>query len=207
MILYLGLDPSRYQHTKPLLHYPVIRTEKIISKEFFQAKAFWPQFTHVIFTSQTSIHYWFEKDVFVNKVAIAIGKATAQQLEKRGIATVIAEKETQEGVIELLEKMDLRESFIFWPRSKKARPILESYLSERKAQHFVLDLYDTIVQKIEPAPNLKDVEEIVFTSPSTVRGFLEIYGSMPKDKKLTAIGPVTQEELAYFFSLRPLHSL
>jgi uroporphyrinogen-III synthase len=56
-------------------------------------------------------------------------------------------------------------------------------------------LYDTVTQKLEPKPDLNHVQEIVFTSPSTVLAFLEIFGALPKGKKLIAIGPITQQQL------------
>ncbi len=192
MILYLGLDPSRYPSAKPILHYPVISTRKLVSQELLQAKALWPEFTHVIFTSQTAVNYWVEEELFCEKTVIAVGCATGHLLESKGIVPLIADQETQEGVIALLEEMDLRSAYLFWPRSKLARPVLEKFLIQNQLRYFALDLYDTVTQKLEPVPDLERVDEIVFTSPSTVRGFIEIYGSLPKDKKLTAIGPVTQ---------------
>lgn len=193
MILYLGLDPSRYLCTKPLLHYPVIRTEKMGFGD--EICLLWSQFTHVIFTSQTAVSYWFEEKIPFDKQAIAIGRATARQLEMLGILPIVAEVETQEGVIALLEKMDLEGAFVFWPRSKRARPVLTRYLQDRGVFCCALDLYDTVLQKLEPVPDLKEVEEIVFTSPSTVEGFLRIYGELPTDKILRGVGPITRQVL------------
>jgi uroporphyrinogen-III synthase len=59
----------------------------------------------------------------------------------------------------------------------------------------VCDLYDTVPQKLEPIPDLNAIDEIVFTSPSTVRAFVEIFRHIPQDKTLTCLGPITQEEL------------
>jgi uroporphyrinogen-III synthase len=196
MILYLGLDPSRYPSIKPILHYPVICTKKLMTPELLHAKTLWHQFTHVIFTSQTAVEFWSSEVTFSEKVVIAVGKATGYLLESRGISPLIAREETQEGVMALLEKLDLQGSYIFWPKSRLARPVLERFFVQNQVRYFALDLYDTITQKLEPVPNLSGVDEIVFTSPSTVRGFIEIYGSLPIDKKLTAIGPVTQGEIS-----------
>jgi uroporphyrinogen-III synthase len=47
-------------------------------------------------------------------------------------------------------------------------------------------------------------DEIVFTSPSTVAAFKEIFGALPRGKKLVAIGPITEEALDLFRnSIRP----
>lgn len=195
MVLYLGLDPSRFPRKKDLFHYPVIRTEKIFSDELMQALLLFPQFTHVIFTSITAVRYWRQESTLEGKIIVAVGKATAEELRKDGYFPVIAKEEMQEGVIALLKTMDMGESFLFLPRSKKARPLLAKYLQQENRRFFALDLYDTVFQKPEPAPLLENVEEIVFTSPSTVDGFLKIYGSLPKNIKLTSIGPITNEYL------------
>ena len=199
MILYLGIDPSRFYSQKNLIHYPVIRTEKIVSHQLKKAKELWPKFTHVIFTSRTAARYWLEEDLPIHPTVIAVGKSTASLLEQAGCSPLIAEEETQEGVIELLQSIQLDDAFIFWPKSKQARPILSHYL--RGENRIILDLYSTVLQKLEPVPKLDDVEEIVFTSPSTVRGFMGIYKSLPKRVKLTAIGPITQKELNRFIIL------
>ena len=98
-------------------------------------------------------------------------------------------------MIELLSRQDLRDAYILYPRSSLARKKLENFFIEREIRYQVCDLYETHFQKLEPVPHLADIHEIIFTSPTTVRGFLEIYGQLPRDKKLTCIGPVTEEEL------------
>lgn len=176
--LYLGLRP------KPgTFHYPVIRTQRCGSIE--PALARWPEFTHIIFTSQTTVEYWpgpWDKEV------IAIGEATAAALKN----PIIAPFATQEGVMQLVSNM---QGNFFLPHSKRARPDLVEFLKRKKIPHFALELYDTHFQCLHPIPNLDDFDEIVFTSPSTVEGFLRIYRTLPKGKKLTAIGPITEKEL------------
>ncbi len=188
MILYLGLNPP-----PGVFHYPVIRTEKLDTPELQRAKELWPSFTHVIFTSQTAVRYW---DLPLDgKTVIAIGEATASALS---VPAVLAPSATQEGVIALLETLALQGAYLFLPHSKRSRPNLEQYLIEKGISHFVLDLYDTVLQKPLPVPDLSHFDEIVFTSPSTVEGFLYIYGKLPLDKKLTPIGPVTEKKISEF---------
>jgi uroporphyrinogen-III synthase len=82
------------------------------------------------------------------------------------------------------------------PRSSLSRPILANFFNEREIRYQACDLYDTLSQWIEPKPDLDQVNEVVFTSPSTVKAFLEIFGGLPKGIKCLAIGPVTQQALA-----------
>lgn len=188
MILYLGLDPSRWKRDKPLLHYPVIRTAKLpISKP-----SDWDDVTHLIFTSRSAVLHW---QWFEGKQTLAVGKATADALEKKGCAPAIAKEETQEGMIELLKTFSPWGAYLLWPRSTQSRPLLGEYLLSLPCRSLILDLYETKCQKLEPVPSLETIDEIVFTSPSTVAGFLQIYGSLPADKKLTPIGPITARAL------------
>jgi len=193
--LYLGLDPKNFRCSGTLLHYPVIRTAPIESSDRRKALELWSEFTHVIFTSQTAVKYW-ENDLR-GKIVIAIGEATADSLRKRGIEPLVAPQSTQEGVVQLLEVLlqagKLQDPFVFFPHSTLSREVFPQFLQRSKIRFFGLALYETILQKIEPVPDLSEVGEIVFTSPSTVMGFLAIYGAIPLDKKLTSIGPITEK--------------
>jgi uroporphyrinogen-III synthase len=183
-ILYLGLNP------KPgTVHYPVIRTEYCGKLE--GAFLLWPQFTHIIFTSQSAVHYWPGP---WDKQTIAIGQATAAALRKKGLDPLIAPEATQEGVIALIANLSTP-LYFFLPQSRLARSTLTDYLREHNIPFFSLPLYNTLFQKLEPVPSLEDFDEIVFTSPSTVEGFLRIYGKFPQGKKLTAIGPITERAM------------
>jgi uroporphyrinogen-III synthase len=193
--LYLGLDPSRFPYSGTLFHYPVIRTERIEGADFFTAQELWPDVTHVIFTSQTAVSYW-DLDLR-GKTAIAIGEPTRDALLIRHPQPLLAPKATQEGVIELLQTLDLQTAFLFLPHSSRARKKLTDFLQMSRLHFFSLNLYDTLFQKVEPVPNLDDFDEIVFTSPSTVEGFLRIYGQLPVGKQLTPIGPITAQALLY----------
>jgi uroporphyrinogen-III synthase len=190
MILYLGIDPSRWKTKKNLLHYPVIKTELIAEPDWID----WPFFTHLLFTSRSAVLHWKR---FEEKKIIAIGTATAALLRNYGCHPLVASESTQEGVIELLKRLDLSNAYLAWPRSERARNILVPFLSSLAPpfRFVALDLYKTVFQRLEPVPSLEEIEEIVFTSPSTVEGFLQIYGQIPQNKKITAIGPVTQDAL------------
>lgn len=201
-ILYLGLTPTHWPLSSYLVHYPVIRTEMLHTRELKRALLLWPQFTHVLFTSQSAVRYWWEVSCIpFDKQAIAIGRTTAEQLLSRDVRFLLAPEATQEGVIALLETLDLKNAFLFLPRSRKSRPLLSDYLKRKKIPFFSLDLYDTVSQKSEPIPSLESIGEIIFTSPSTAQGFLDIFGHFPKDKRLTPIGPITEQFLHHLTSM------
>jgi len=183
-ILYLGLDPSRYKHSGELLHCPIIQiTPNSLDEE---TKRVWPLITHVLFTSPSAVKYW--PLPLIGKQIISIGAATASVLPVPSITAPFA---TQEGVIALLDTLDLSEAYLFWPRSSRSRAFLSEYLAGKKIH--VFDLYETTLRRPEVMPDLIRFDEIVFTSPSTVYAFLELFSFIPLDKKITSIGPVTAE--------------
>lgn len=194
--LYLGLDPARYPCEGTLIHYPVIQTVPCDGVAE-QIGAIWPQVTHVLFTSRSAVQHWGDHSL-KEKVVLAIGEGTAALLRENGLQPHIAPVATQEGVIALLKKFDLSESFLLWPRSKLARPLLEEYLQRMGVHHRAIDSYTIRVQKPGSLPD--NIDEIVFSSPSTVRAYAELFGTLPKDKKLTPIGPVTEKELCTIYT-------
>lgn len=204
-ILYLGLDPHRFGHQGRLYHYPVIAIEPFsldvpeVKKGFESFSAY----SHLIFTSQSAVAITAS---FIKKLGIppsngsqhvlAVGKATASSLAEHGFTVSgIAKEERAEGVIALLEAQDLTNAFIFYPRSALSRPVIENYLTQSQIRYYSCPVYTTKCIHPLPQPNLADFDEIVFTSPSTVDAFINIYGSIPLEKTITAIGPITEQYL------------
>ena len=72
---------------------------------------------------------------------------------------------------------------------------MNDYFEKKGLRYRECLLYETLPAQLDKLPDLNKVDEIHFTSPSTVRAFLKLYGCFPKNKSLTAIGPVTQEYL------------
>jgi len=179
-------------HPRPL-HHPEVRSAFDDLYEY----------THILFTSKNTVKVFCDH-LTVLEIApadldacmIAIGKVTAAHLKDRGVEVHhIAEEETQEGVVRLLNEHDLDEAYIFLPRSSLSRPVLANTFHEREIRFQACDLYDTKTRQYDTKPDLREIDEIVFTSPSTVNAFIEIFGAIPQDKVLHAIGPITQASL------------
>ena len=199
LVLYLGTDFTNYQHIPGLIHYPIIRVVPLEIPQHIRDD--FSDYTHILFTSKNTVLIFLDQfKSLERKQIIAIGKSTGAKLEQAGWKPhFIAEQESQEGVIELLTHHDLSDAYLFYPRSSLARKKLEHYLIQREIHHQVCDLYETVFQQPGPLPDLSLIQEIIFTSPSNVKGFLAAYGSIPLDKKLTCIGEVTEAELKNHF--------
>ena len=194
-ILYIGTDPSRYQHTGELTHYPVIKTVLRTSIDDCLLEDV-SRCTHWLFTSPNAVRHWFSLSCPISlKNLFAVGPSTAAALRERGVEAKIAPFATQEGLIQLLETVNLDEALIGWPRSSKARTVLGDYLARRGVPCLSIDLYEPVSQRLEPVPDLDLFDEIVFTSPSSVDAFLEIFGRIPWEKKIVPLGPITQKKL------------
>jgi uroporphyrinogen-III synthase len=166
-------------------------------------------YTHILITSKNAAAIFLsqikDKEALKGKQIIAIGKSTAAKLAQEEFV-LVAQDESQEGIIELLKTQDLHDAYIFYPRSTLARKKLENYMIGRAVRHQVCDLYETVFQKPEPFPDFAKIDEIIFTSPSTVKGFIAAFGSIPSNKKLTCIGPITEEELKKSHSLNKIEA-
>lgn len=189
-------------------HIPLIEIvpRSFDSPEIASAFADIPLYTHLIFTSKSCVEIFFEclkyygfKSIAGKKI-LCVGKATAEKfLEKGEQAPLVAAEETQEGVIHLLAQEDLDRAYLFLPQSSRARPALAHTLLLRRVRHQLCPLYDTKTKVPAVKPDLGAFDEIIFTSPSTVDAFIEIFGTLPKHKKLTPIGPITEHKLKFSF--------
>ncbi len=219
--LYLGTDPSEFaaKESEPfhLIHYPLIKVvqKELSCPEVKQAFDDIEGYTHLIFTSKNAVAIFMDHlatlEIPVHRLGtknvIAVGQVTAAHLHARGLpAQHTAKEETQEGVVQLLQGLDLENAYLFMPRSSLSRPVIVNYLQECQIRYQACDIYDTLVQRIEPKPDLSQIDEIVFTSPSTVRAFIEIFGQLPKEKKCVPIGPVTEKLLFFGSAEIPLGS-
>lgn len=207
--LYLGLDPSRWKSSYPITHYPIIKTAIRSYQSSAIQKAFSQLFScsHLLFTSRTAVSSFFklfqrlqthlQLPSRLSHTCVVVGRATAQKLREYEIKKIItSDKETAEGLIETIEALPMfSQSSFFWPHSSLSRPILREFFTDKEIPFIDCEVYDTICQKPQPLPNLDEYAEIVFTSPSTVKAFLQIFSKLPQKDKIKAIGPITKRAL------------
>lgn len=204
--LYLGLQPPS---DKEVYHYPVIAIFPLLFSpdEKRRLRVCFNHSEWVLFTSKSAIDPLIsalEGAPFTGKTVIAVGAKTASALNKRGISVDwVPEEETQEGLVALLKTRPLKGRTIFCGRSSLSRDVLKTFLLKSGAMYFDPVLYETKVSFDESKkPSLIDFEEVLFTSPSTVDGFVQAFGTaqLPKNLTLRAIGPVTKKRLEEVFS-------
>lgn len=141
------------------------------------------------------------------KVAV-VGPATAERLDALGIrADVVPADYRAEGLVEAFAAQGVGEGRrILLPRAAAAREVLPESLRAAGAEVDVVPVYRTVAAKPDPAivGRLRDgdVDVITFTSPSTVRHFLDWLSSAGVDTAMVAgsavaasIGPVSTRAL------------
>jgi uroporphyrinogen III methyltransferase/synthase len=149
-----------------------------------------------LFTSVNAVSFFFHRlletgtplDPLLKAPCFAVGPATARALRARNVQVkAIPDRYQAEGMMELLEKEDLRGQRFLFPRARKAREVLTRYLVARSARVDLAVVYET--RKAEENQQLLQtvlatqvLDYITFTSTSTVRFFGEMAGREPPDR-------------------------
>jgi len=190
-VLYVGLEAPRRDDVC-VIHCPLI---EVVPKRGRELKDI-SRASHVIVTSKTAVACIKEERVW-DKAFISVGKATTGALLRAGARCVeTAVNECQEGIIELLETMQFENPLFFWGHSSRSRPLILDYLHEKGYRLISCVLYETHFKEPEQALALETVDEIHFTSPSTVEAFFHFFGPPPKRATLHTQGPITQKCLS-----------
>jgi len=202
-VLYLGLDAPQVPLDKKLVHCPVIKIIPRPPQQAEIASAFKKiaSYTHFIFTSKSAVRIFFEYlndygQNLGNQCVIAVGKGTASFLRQYGVdAAIIAAEESAEGIVKELEKLNLKKAHVFWPHAALARSVLGDYLKGKVLSFDEVIVYDTHPNWPAQKIDISKIDEIIFTSPSTIDAYIEVFGPLPDDKLLTCIGPITKQAL------------
>ncbi|MCL5674841.1 MAG: uroporphyrinogen-III C-methyltransferase [Candidatus Omnitrophica bacterium] len=203
-ILFTGLSEKRYFLKGNYYHLPMIKIIPVDDwKKFDSHMGNIHAFDWIIFTSRYAVRYFFErfysqgydsrrlKDISI----AAIGNSTKNRLLDFGILPdMMPQKESSEGLLEEFAKINLNGKKIFMPRSDIADKGLTEKLTGLGASITAEVAYKNVMPDNLPALDLTDFDEIIFTSPSTVRNFLKRYGAPPVSIKLRYIGDVTKKE-------------
>jgi uroporphyrinogen III methyltransferase/synthase len=157
----------------------------------------------VVFTSQNAVaalwgHLRDARDLGSAKVA-AIGPATAGALRSRGVvADLVPSSYVAEALVEAFPPPEEPGARVLLPRAGEARDVLPVGLRKLGFEVDVVEAY-----RVRPAhpPEASlaaaaEADAIVFTSPSTVRAFLETAGAERLPRVVACIGPVTADAAA-----------
>ena len=176
----------------------------------------------LVFTSVNGVGFFFDQLRLIGLDArvlggleiAAIGPATAQALEERGIKPdFVPDKYVAEHVVEGLLKRGVEGKRVLVPRARVAREVLPEELVRAGAEVTVLPVYETRLAgsdafEILDAMDEGSIDWVTFTSSSTVDNFFELITPqqitrMVEEVRFACIGPVTAKTLEkYGFTAR-----
>jgi len=170
----------------------------------------------LVFTSVNGVkHFWRQLgEIGLDTRALggcsvaAIGPATAEALEKRGVTPdFVPAKYVAEDVVAGLLALGVAGKNVLIPRAKVAREVLPEQLAKAGANVRVLPVYETRLAQQDPAEIVDALEKgriqaITFASSSTVENFFTLLTPETLKKhpevKIACIGPVTAKTLERF---------
>ena len=200
-ILVTGTSVERFESLGEIIYAPMIEIKPVKDPRFIDAAI--KRLAHydgIVFTSRHGVQYFLErlekkmKNVAAakGKEIIAIGKTTARRLAGFGLpATRVAREESADGIVRMLKRFSWGGRRFLIPRSELSNDRMVEALRKAGALVDTVTVYRNVPVKAEKK-DLSKIDEVVFTSPSTVKNFLKIYRKIPGHIKVKAIGPVTR---------------
>jgi uroporphyrinogen III methyltransferase/synthase len=138
----------------------------------------------------------------------AVGPSTAERVAAYGLKVDVVPPEYQsEAVADAIRaRGDLAGARILLPRAEEGREVLADQLRASGADVVEVVTYRTVANAREPAGDRdvyrmlldRQIDAVTFTSPSTVRAFVQLIGEEPaadllRTTAVASIGPVTAE--------------
>ena len=202
-ILLPGTHPEKYRHLGIIVHRPLIKSVPL--DDYTQADKVLKglnTFDWIVFTSTNGVEFFFQRLNAVGldtrslgtvKVA-AIGQTTAEKLKTFGVLVDMQPKlESSIGLLDEFKKVSVKGKRLLLVRPKIGSSMLLNGLSDAEAAIEAVVVYRNI--EIEPEETDFDfIDQILFTSGSTIRAFLKRYNSIPVGVKVYCLGQPTLNE-------------
>ncbi len=200
-VLVLGNHPQRYTHLGNIIHRRVI---DCVALEDYQDidKQLQPPLPYdwLVFTSVNGAKHLFERLFRIGKdiralghVKIAaIGQSTAGRLKDYGLKPdLVPEDESSAGLVKVFAQHNMKGQRVLLPTAEVSSKELPEGLRQMGADVDTWTVYRTV--DMDPGDiDFEYIDEVLFTSGSTVRAFIRRYETLPPGIKAWALGPPTQ---------------
>ena len=209
IIYHLGLtQPPFYQKENiKVIHTPVIRVEYYHHHSVNDIKTALVANPIIILMSKSAVNglykwmlsYGIEKDFFKSYIFWSVGNNTKEYLQSKiGINSVCPKKTTNEGLLIKLTSENIRKIILIGNQSIQKVIKEKLCLINITCFHFIVykNLLNIDLHLINNFDN-NSSNYVVFTSPSTVKGFLENLSlDLSRSKiKIISIGPTTTKTI------------
>jgi uroporphyrinogen III methyltransferase / synthase len=201
--MYTGTGIAGFRQEGMVIHAPLI---EIVPRQPDENEkrilATLDQFNRIIFTSRYSIEYFFRwlmdegLDVrnLLHLQIDVIGKTTAGVLREKGLnIKPLSDDDSSEGMLKYYREHNLAGEKILLPRSDKGLDVLPLGLSELGNEVNILTVYLNKQPENLVKHNLDDFYGVVFTAPSTVSRFRDIYNGFPAHLQYVFRGAQTEK--------------
>ena len=202
-ILLPGTHPEKYRHLGTIIHRPMIKLVPV--EDYSKADPILRdlgRYDWIVFTSTNGVKYFFQRLYAIGLDArslasarvAAIGSTTAEMLRAFGILADMQPKlESSEGLLEQFDRIGVRGEKILLVKPEAGSPVLFDRLTAAGADVEIVVVYKNI--DIEPEPiDFDYIDQILFTSASTVRVFMRRFGTVPRGVKVYCLGQPTLDE-------------
>lgn len=202
-ILLPGNHPDKYRHLGIIIHRPLIKS--VLLDDYTQADKLLKRlntFDWIVFTSTNGVEFFFQRlnavgldtrSIGTVKVA-AIGKTTAEKLKTFGVLVDMQPSlESSTGLLEEFKKVSVKGKRILLVRPKVGSSMLLDGLADADAAIEAVVVYRNVDIESEET-DFDFIDQILFTSGSTIRAFLKLYGSVPDGVKVYCLGQPTLNE-------------
>jgi uroporphyrinogen III methyltransferase/synthase len=204
-VLVTGTSDKVYNHYANSVHTPVIKIEKIKDNtRLYASVKEINTFDWIIFTSRYGVRYFFEAlhemqldiRVLANIQLASVGKTTTMELAKYHLyPDVESETESAEGLIDYFSGIPLTKKRILLPRSDKGLKQLSETLARMGNDIIDIPVYSNTLNEDAEKVDLSLFQKILFSSPSGVEAFTQLYGEIPTGIQLIAKGETTKQKL------------
>jgi len=203
VILVTGTQKEHYEQVGKVIHQPLIQITGIDPNPdlAYQLDRLY-HYHWLFFTSRYTVNFFFEalsksgKDArSLNGIKIAsVGNVTTQALRQVGIIPDLhASEESSVGLLNDIKRSGITPCKVLLPRSDIGLPVLPEGLTELGWEVTTIPVYrNTFPQNLKPM-DLSNVQTIVFSSPSCVTNFIQLYECFPEGKNYIFRGNETEK--------------
>lgn len=162
------------------------------------------EYHYIVITSVNAANIFFdalmEKNIDTRTIRakfVTIGPSSDKAVRIRGIVPYLTANEyVSEKLFEVMEPILKPRDKVLLPRSKNGRPYMVEALTKVGCEVDDCHIYETVLGENNNLGQFKEVDTVIFTSPSTVKNMITLVGiEAIKEKKVISIGPITSKEL------------
>lgn len=204
-VLCTGLECEAYRDLGRITHQPLIALNPLADDTAIgRILSCLSNFDWVVYTSFSSVRFFFsalssagqDSRALAGLRIASVGCRTTQELSRYGLRPDLQPRdESAAGLLSTIAGMNLSSQRMLLPRSDAALPELVEGLRAMGHQVEPFVLFANVLPDPVEKLDLADFQKVVFTSPSTVKHFYQVYGEFPPHLEYIVRGQTTEKEL------------